>query len=133
MDYSFDISADEWTKMDAEFRNRDALKAAGVDYKTFHPIVLHYGAETVTDAQVRLKGQSSWAHTVRDDGDRAKMQFVVSFEEVNSAAKFHGVSKLVFDMPNNDDTFLQERLGFTTMAELLAQPAPCANSARVTI
>jgi hypothetical protein len=133
MDYSFDISADEWTKMDAEFRNREALKAAGVDYKTYHPIVFHYGAETVTDAQVRLKGQSSWAHTVRDDGDKAKMQFVVSFEEVNSAAKFHGVSKIVFDMPNNDETFLQERLGFTTMAELLEQPAPCANSARVTI
>ena len=71
--------------------------------------------------------------TVRDDGDKAKMQFVVSFEEVNGAAKFHGVSEIVFDMPRNDETFLQERVGFTTMAELLAQPAPCANSARVTI
>ena len=133
VDYAFDISADEWAKIDYEFRNRDALKAAGVDYKTYHPIVFHYGSETVSDAMVRLKGQSSWRHTVREDGDKAKMQFVVSFEEVNPAAKFHGVSKIVLDMPNNDDTFMQERLGFTTMAELLGQPAPCANSARVTI
>jgi hypothetical protein len=132
-DYAVDISADEWAKMDYEFRNRDALEAAGVDYKTYHPIVLHYGSETVSDAKIRLKGQSSWRHTVRDDGDKAKMQFVISFEEVNPSAKFHGVSKVVLDMPNNDDTFLQERLGFTTLAEVLGMPAPCANSGRISI
>jgi hypothetical protein len=133
VDYSFDISADEWAKIDYEFRNRDALKAAGVDYKTFHPIVFHYGNETVTDAMVRLKGDSSWVITVRNDGDKARMQFVVSFEEINPAGKFHGVSKLVFDMPNEDDTFLMERVGFTAMAEIFGMAAPCANSARVTI
>src|SRR4029079_16865997 len=133
VDYSFDISADEWAKIDYEFRNRDALKAAGIDYKPYHPIVFHYGGETVTEAMVRLKGDSSWVITVRDDGDKAKMQFVVSFEEVNPAGKFHGVSKIVLDMPNSDPTFLQERLGFTPMAEIFGLPAPCANSARVTI
>src|SRR5262245_5018692 len=133
VDYSFDISADEWAKIDYEFHNRDALKAAGVDYKTFHPIVFHYGGETVTDAMVRLKGDSSWVITVRNDGDKAKMQFVVSFEEINPAGKFHGLSKLVLDMPNEDDTFLMERVGFTAMAEIFGMAAPCANSARVTI
>jgi len=133
VDYGFDISADEWAKVDYEFRNRATLEAMGQEYNPYHPIVFHYGAETVTDARVRLKGQSSWRHTVRDDGDKAKMQFVVSFEEVNSSAKFHGVSKIVLDMPNNDDTFMQERLGYTAMTELLGQAAPCANSARVTI
>ena len=133
VDYAFDISADEWAKLDYEFRNRALAQASGDEPKIYHPIVFHYGGETVTDAHVRLKGQSSWVQTVRDDGDKAKMQFVVSFEEVNSAAKFHGVSKIVLDMPRNDDTFMQERLGYTAMAELLAQPAPCANSARVTI
>src|SRR3954468_4417203 len=118
VDYAFDISADEWATIDYEFRNRDALAAAGVDYKTFHPIVFHSGGETVSDAMIRLKGQSSWRQTVRDDGDKAKMQFVVSFEEVNPAAKFHGLSKLVLDMPNNDTTFMQERLGFATMAKI---------------
>jgi hypothetical protein len=133
VDYAFEISADEWAKIDYEFRNRDALAAAGVDYKTFHPAVFHYGGETVPDAMVRLKGQSSWRQTVRDDGDKAKMQFVVSFEEVNPAAKFHGLSKVVLDMPNNDQTFMQERLGFATMAEIFGLAAPCANSARLTI
>ena len=132
-DYAFDISADEWAKIDYEFRNRAALEAAGLAYNTYHPIVFHYGSETVTDAMVRLKGQSSWRQTVQNDGDKARMQFVVSFEEVNSAGKFHGVSKIVLDMPQNDDTFMQERLGFTAMAELFGLPAPCANSARVSI
>jgi hypothetical protein len=59
------------------------------------------------------------------------MQFVISFEEVNSAAKFHGVSKIVLDMPNSDQTFLQERMGYSAMAEVLGQPAPCANSGRI--
>src|SRR6478752_2520001 len=133
VDYAFDISPDEWAKIDYEFRNRDARAAAGIDDKTFHPIVFHYGGETVPDAMVRLKGQSSWRQTVRDDGDKAKMQFVVSFEEVNPAGKFHGLSKVVLDMPNNDQTFMQERLGFATMAEIFDMAAPCANSARVTI
>lgn len=133
VDYAFDISADEWAKIDYEFRNRDALKAAGIDFKTYHPIVFHYGGETVTDAMVRLKGDSSWRITLMEDGDKARMQFVVSFEEVNPAGKFHGLSKIVLDMPNDDETFMQERLGFTAMAELFGQPAPCANNARVTI
>jgi hypothetical protein len=132
-DYAFDISVDEWAKLDYEFRNRDALKAAGIDFKTYHPIVFHSGGETVTDAMVRLKGESSWRNTIRDDGDKARMQFVVSFEEMNPAAKFHGVSKVVLDMPNNDPTFMQERLGFAAMGDLFGMAAPCANSARVTI
>jgi hypothetical protein len=133
VDYAVDISADEWAKMDYEFRNVEALKAAGQDYKPYHPIVFHYGAETVSDAMIRLKGDSSWRNTVMYDGDKAKMQFVISFEEINKSAKFHGASKVVLDMPDNDDTFMQERLAFTVLADMLALPAPCANSARLTI
>src|SRR5262245_20999985 len=51
-DYGFDISTDELARMDYEFRNRAALDAMGVDYKTYHPIIFHYGSETVTDAMV---------------------------------------------------------------------------------
>jgi Putative metal-binding motif/CotH kinase protein len=130
-DYAVDISADEWAKMDYEFHNRDALEAAGVDYKTYHPVVFHYGSETVSDAMIRLKGQSSWRHAVLLDGDKAKMQFVISFEQVNPEAKFHGVSKVVLDMPDNDETFMQERMGFNALAEVLGLPAPCANSGRI--
>src|SRR5262245_33840547 len=133
VEYAVEISADEWAKMDYEFRNVEALKAAGQEYKTYHPVVFHYGGETVADAMMRLKGDSSWRTTVMNDGDKAKMQFVISFEEVDTAAKFHGVSKLVLDMPNNDKTFMQERLGFTVLADMLALPAPCANNARLSI
>jgi spore coat protein CotH len=108
-------------------------EAAGIDYKTYHPIVLPLRQRDRDRRDGPVEGHSSWVITVRDDGDKARMQFVVSFEEVNPAGKFHGVSKIVLDMPNDDHTFMQERLGFTTMAEIFGMPAPCANSARVTI
>src|SRR4029078_10051963 len=125
-DYAVNISPDEWAKIDYEFRNVEALKAAGLPYKTYHPVVFHYGTETVADAMIRLKGDSSWRNTVRYDGDKAKMQFVISFEEVDTTAKFHGVSKVVLDMPDIDKTFMQERLAFTALANMLALPALCA-------
>ena len=72
--YNIEISADEWNKMVAEF-NDVADLVAGISFTTYHPIVFHTGNETVTDAAVKLHGQSSWLQTVMFDGDRAKMQF----------------------------------------------------------
>ncbi len=132
IDYAVDITADEWTKLDYEFHNRAVARAAMTDESPYHPIVFHYGSETV-NASIRLKGDSSWDQTVELDGAKAKMQFVVSFEEVNSKATFHGVSKIVLDMPRDDATFMQERLAFRALSELFGRPAPCANNARLTI
>jgi hypothetical protein len=132
-EYAIDITADEWAKVDYEFHNRAVAKAAMTDETPYHPIVFHYGGETVTNASLRLKGDSSWDQTVELDGALAKMQFVISFEEQTANATFHGVSKLVLDMPRDDGTFLQERLAFRALSELLGRPAPCANSARLTI
>jgi hypothetical protein len=132
VDYAVDISADEWTKLDYEFRNRATIKAANQDDNPYHPITFHYGAETAA-AEIRLKGDSSWDQTVALDGANAKMQFVISFNEVDASAKFHGITKIVLDMPRDDGTFLQERLSFRALAELLGRPAPCANSGRLTL
>ena len=66
--------------------------------------------ETVTNAMIKLHGQSSWLQAVMLDGDRAKMQFDIAFDKVDQAGKFHGVDKLVFDMPRSDWTFLHDRL-----------------------
>jgi hypothetical protein len=131
-DYQIEMTADELSKMSYEFFNYAALQAAGQPYKSYHPIVFHYGAETVTNAMIRLKGQSSWRHTVALDGANAKMQFVIAFDQVDTKGKFHGVSKIVLDMTRDDDTFMQERLAFSVLP-LLGQPAPCANSGRLTI
>ena len=64
--YSVDISATEWASLVAEFNNIPAV-LTGVEFQTWHPVTFHFGAETVTDAAIRLKGQSSWVQTVQLD------------------------------------------------------------------
>jgi hypothetical protein len=129
--YAFDISADEWTKMVAEFNDLADL-TAGLQFETYHPIVFHFGSETVMDAAVKLHGQSSWAQTVMFDGDKAKMQFDVTFDRTNPTGNFHGVSKLVFDMPRSDWTFLHDRLAHAWLRQVGVM-AGCASSARLAI
>ncbi|HVZ86263.1 MAG TPA: CotH kinase family protein [Polyangia bacterium] len=128
--YQIDMTADDWNALNYEFFNDVNVEATDQQPKTYHPIVFHYGTETVSDAMIRLKGQSSWRHTVELDGANAKMQFEIAFDQVDPNGKFHGVSKIVLDMPRDDQTFLQERLAFNVLP-MLGQPAPCANSATI--
>jgi hypothetical protein len=132
-DYWVDIAADQWAKLNAEFADVKSV-LAGTPPKNYYPIVLHLGSETgetVTDAQMRLKGQSSWVLTQQFD-PAAKMQVVISFDQTNVNAKFHGVTKLAFDMPRSDWTFLHERLANTWWRQRGVM-APCSNSGRLFI
>ena len=129
--YDFDISADQMASLDAEFHNLTALNA-GLSFATYHPITFHLNNETVTTAQIKLHGQSSWAQTVMLDGDRAKMQFDVSFDQTDPNGAFHGVSKLVFDMPRDDWTFMHDRLSQAWLRQAGVM-APCSASARLNI
>jgi hypothetical protein len=130
-EYAVVISPDEMAKLDAEFRNIPAIMT-GLKFQTEHHMIFRYGAETVNDATIRLKGQSSWLQTVQLDGANAKMQVVISFDTVNPNARFHGVSKLSFDMPRSDMTFLHERLANNWLRDI-GVPAPCSNSGRLDI
>jgi hypothetical protein len=130
--FSIDISPSEWRSLTAEFNNIAELKANGNDFATRHPIVFHLGSETVNDATIRLHGQSSWATTVKLDGPRAKMQFDVSFHQSNVNKKFHGLEKLVFDMPRDDWTFMHDRLAHAWFRQI-GIAAGCAANARVDI
>jgi hypothetical protein len=89
--------------------------------QAYHPVTLTLGDETV-DAMVRLKGNWSWSCD--------KMQFVVSFDEVDPDARFHGLRKLMFDAPWYDRTLLHERVAFPIFASL-GLPYSCANNAKV--
>ncbi|HXT94905.1 MAG TPA: CotH kinase family protein [Polyangia bacterium] len=129
--YDFDITADQWASLESEFNDLTMLDA-GIDFATYHPITFHLNGETVTDAQIKLHGQSSWAQTVMFDGDKAKMQFDVSFAQTNKAGAFHGVSKLVFDMPRDDWTFMHDRLSQAWLRQVGVM-APCSASARLNI
>ncbi len=105
---------------------------AAPTFAVYHPITFHLNGETVTDAAIKLHGQSSWDQTVTLDGDRAKMQFDVSFDQVNPKGSFHGVSKLVFDMPRDDWTFMHNRVAQAWLRQVGVM-APCSVNARLNI
>jgi hypothetical protein len=128
--YAIEISADNWAKLDADFHDlKDVL--AGTPPQTYYPITFHFGAETVSTATIRLRGKSSWVNTVMFDAS-PKMQFVISFDQIDTKAKFHGVSALHFEMPRDDWTFLNDRIGDNWLRKI-GIAAPCANSARLEI
>ena len=128
--YSIEITADEWAKLDAEFHDVQAV-LTGTPPENYHPVTFHSGSETVTDAAVRLKGQSSWVETVMYDPN-PKMQLVVAFDQFNPQGRFHGVGKIHLDMPRSDWSFLNERLSNTWLREIGIM-APCSNSARLNV
>ena len=129
--YSFDISSDQMAALNAEFHNVTLLES-GADFAVYHPITFHLNGETVTDAAIKLHGQSSWDQTVTLDGDRAKMQFDVSFDRINPKGSFHGLSKLVFDMPRDDWTFMHNRVAQAWLRQV-GILAPCSVNARLDI
>src|SRR5450631_1582764 len=129
--YSVDIADADWTAMEAEFQNVTALES-GTDFVIYHPIVFHRGSETVSDAAIKLHGASSWYQTATLDGDRAKMQFDVSFDQSDPNGKFHGVTRLVFDMPRSDWTFLHDRLSEHWLRQV-GILAPCSVNGRLMI
>ncbi|MFL5307319.1 MAG: CotH kinase family protein, partial [Polyangia bacterium] len=128
--FSIEISADNWAAIQAEFMTAGQLPdAMFVQYNpVYYPIVFHYGSETVSDAYVRLKGDSSWREAVAYDGQNGKMQFVIAFDHVNSKADFHGASKIGFDMPRTDPTFMRDRIANQWLRSI-GVPAICATSA----
>ena len=129
--YSIDIAPDQWNAIQAEFNDLATLQADGNDFVAKHPVVFRMGSETVSDATFKLHGQSSWVQTVMFD-DQPKMQFDISFHERDESARFHGVGKLVFDMPRSDWTFLHDRLAHAWFRQA-GVAAGCAANARVEI
>jgi hypothetical protein len=91
--------------------------------QAYHPARFTWRDETV-DAQVRLKGNWSWSCQ--------KLQFIISFNEADPDARFHGLRKLVLDAPWYDASMLHERLAFFFL-ERHGAPASCVNHARLDI
>jgi hypothetical protein len=130
--YEIDIDPTEWQSVMTEFQNVTTLVAQGNDFVARHPVVFHLGSETVSDATLKLHGQSSWAQAAMLDGDRAKIQFDISFHQSDPNGKFHGIEKLVFDMPRSDWTFMHDRLAHAWLRQV-GIAAGCAANARVEI
>ncbi len=130
--YSIDIDPNEWASVMSEFNQVATLTASGNDFVVRHPVVFHMGSETVSGATLKLHGQSSWAQTAMLDGNRAKIQFDISFHQSDPNGKFHGIEKLVFDMPRSDWTFMHDRLAHAWLRQV-GIAAGCAANARVEI
>jgi hypothetical protein len=129
--FSIEISPDDWNAMHAEYvavamGTPGALEAHD---SVRYPVVFHYGDET-KPATIRLKGESSWQISYEMDGDNGKMQFVISFDDMDPSAKFHGLSALTLDMPPIDPTFLRSRIANSWLRSI-GIPAMCATSARL--
>ncbi|HEY4393013.1 MAG TPA: hypothetical protein VGP64_03075, partial [Polyangia bacterium] len=71
--YDIDFTPDQWAAISAEFTNLAELQA-NPNFATYHPLTFHLNNETVTNAEAKLHGQSSWEQTVMLDGAKAKMQ-----------------------------------------------------------
>jgi CotH kinase protein len=112
--FELDFSAAEWAGIQSDCNN---------GHQTYRPVTLTYDGETV-DAMARLKGNWSW--------NCSKMQFVVSFNEVDSEARFHGLRKLMFDAAWYDQTILHERLAYP-LFEARDLPYSCVNNARLDV
>lgn len=119
--FTLDISDVEWAALQADY-------ASGA--KTYHPAAFTstVGDEVVAidDAAVRLSGNPgfSWIGP--------KMQFAISFTETNPDGRFDGLRKLKLDASWYDPTLLRDRLAYAYLRDL-GVPAPCANSATLTI
>ncbi len=132
--YSVDISDSDWAAIQAEFLSAGMLMdQAFFDYQPkYYPVVFHFGSDSINTAWIRLKGDSSWREAVQYDGAAGKMQFVVSFDQIDSTATFHGVGKIGFDMPRADLSFLHERIGNTWMRQS-GIAALCATSGKLMV
>ena len=130
--YALEIDPAEWQSIEAEFNNVSGLQTDGNGFAVYHPAVLRLDQETVANASVRLHGQSSWLQAATLDGARGKMQFDVAFDKVDPQNRFHGLDKLIFDMPRSDWTFMHERLAHEWLRQAGIMTG-CTASARLNI
>ena len=117
LQFELEFSDASWAALNNDF-------AAGV--KNYHPATFTWEDESVP-ANVRLKGNPSFSWM----GD--KLQFVVSFNEDDPEARFHGVRKVALDSSWYEPTMLRDRLAWSILREVEGLPATCANSARLDV
>ena len=131
--YEIQIAQSEWDGLARDFANMAQNTAMHLDIHPYHPLAeFRYGNEVVAGAMIRLKGQSSWREAVEAGDNPPKMQFVISFNETDPTARFHGLRKVELDMPRIDPSYLRERLTLSYF-RALGLPALCANSGRLIV
>ncbi len=117
--FEVEIADGDWAAMLAEH-------ASGCGSpKPYRPLVsFRWGDDVVEGAMIRRKGNTCFS------GRAPKMQFVISFNETDPDARFHGLRKIDLDGPWYDPTMLHERLALSYLRDL-GLPAQCANNAQI--
>lgn len=119
-EYKLTLDHQTMRALQTEFAAHDGTKG-------YHDVeAFEMDGEAVSGVSIRLKGNEgySWVGT--------KMQFVVSFTEVDEDQRFHGQRHVAFDATWYDHTLLNNRIG-TRFLRRLDIPAPCTNNALLTI
>lgn len=101
-----------------------AMLAADGD--TYVPGDLKYGAETVRNIGVRIKGSAS-RRTLEE-----KPAFKLKFDELVAQQSFHGLRRMTLNNMVEDPSFIAERLAYA-LYRAAKLPAPRCNSALVEV
>jgi hypothetical protein len=126
--FEIEIAESEWEALRDEYVNWQEREAMGLDLKPYHPLIsFTYEGETVTDAMIRLRGNPCCSWVGSD-----KMQFQISFNEVDHDGRFRGLRKIVLDGPRYNRTYLRDRLALAILRDAGIE-APCANNARLVV
>ncbi|MBM4354847.1 MAG: hypothetical protein FJ109_13840, partial [Deltaproteobacteria bacterium] len=126
--FEVEIAPDVWAAMQDEWANGADWEAEGKPVKVYRPVKwFRYEGETFFDVMIRPKG-SPFQWPLSPD----KMQFNISFTQINKDQRFRGLRKLLLDAPAWDLTFFHDRLGMSYMRDL-GLPASCANSVRLVV
>jgi hypothetical protein len=115
--FELDIQDEEWDALERDY-------SAG--RKEYRRATFRYGIETVS-AMVRLKGNPNFSWF----GD--KMQFVISFNEDDPDARWHGLRKIALDASWYDPTVMRDRVSWSLMRQREDLPSACANNATLSI
>jgi hypothetical protein len=134
-EYHVTISAGEWAEMHDEFL-APLQDHHFMDDPPYHPVqvrIVEGSAEfEPPNVMLRLNGNTSWLQALMFDPD-PKMQFMVSFNDIDPDGRFEQQRKIKLDMPRNDWTYLQQRVSLAWLRGRAGIPAQCANSARLSI
>jgi spore coat protein CotH len=97
------------------------------DPKSYHPLIeFKYKDIIIRDAMIRLRGNS--LHWWPDP----KIQFNISFNQINNKGRFLGLRKINLDVAHNDSSLFHDRLAASIFRDL-ELPAPCVNHAKLYI
>jgi hypothetical protein len=126
-EFHLTIAPAELAALEQEWLDGAMNEAMGIDPNPYHPLdTFAYQDIVIHDAQIRLRGNPDFWEP------EDKLQFQISFNEIDPDGRFLGLRKVLFDAATFNRHLLRDRLSLSIMRDMGLE-APCANNARVVI